>query len=385
MYEEFFMNIIGLVAEYNPFHNGHKYQIETIKKMYPDSVIIVVLSSSFTQRGEISVLDKWEKTDIALNNKIDLVVELPYVFSTESADTFAHASIKMLNELKIDTLVFGSESDDTDLFFKLAKAQIENKEFDDLVNKYFKEGNNYPTALSKALKEITNEEIDKPNDLLAISYTKEILKINKKINIVSIKRTNNFHDISGTSKIVSASNIRNKMYNGKKIKKYVPKDTYLYLKNKKVNYNKMYELLKYKINDSNDLSIFQTVDEGIENRITDKINNTNSVEELIKEIKTKRYTYNKISRMLSHILIGFTKNDKKKFKEPSYIRILGMSEEGKKHLNRIKKETKLPIISKFKTDEEILQFELKVTKIYSQIVDNPSLIEKEYKNNIIKK
>lgn len=379
------MNVIGLIVEYNPFHNGHKYQVEKIKELYKDSIIITVMSSSFTQRGDISVIDKWNKTQISLMNDIDIVVELQSVFSTESADTFAASSVKLLNALKVDTLVFGSETDDTSLFMKLAKEQLENKGFDSLVTKYLKEGTNYPSALSKALKDITNETIFKPNDLLAISYIKEILKQNNNINIVSIKRTNDFHDILGSSKIVSASNIRNKMINKKNIKKYVPKETYKILKDITIDYDKLYELLKYKINQSNDLSIYQTVDEGIENRLTKFINESNSLEEFISKIKTKRYTYNKINRMLTHILLDYTKDIKKKFPSPSFIRILGMSSKGREYINKIKKETTLPIVTKFKQDNELLQYEFKVTKIYSQILNKPDLIKDEYtKNTIIK-
>ena len=138
------MNVVGIIAEFNPFHNGHAYYINKIKEMYPESILICVTSSSFSQRGELSILNKWEKTDIALNNNIDLVIELPYFFTVQSANTFAHASLQILNEFKIDTLVFGSESNDIELLKKYA-----NK-------------NNYEDKLP-------------PNDILGISYIKEIM------------------------------------------------------------------------------------------------------------------------------------------------------------------------------------------------------------------
>lgn len=376
------MNIIGIVTEYNPFHNGHKYQIDTIKKMYPDSILIAITSSSFTQRGEISLFDKWTKTKISLDNGIDLVVELPFLYSTESADTFASSSIKILKELKIDTLVFGSETNDVNLFKDLASMQLNNNEYSILVKKYLSLGNNYPTSLSKALKELTNVDIKNPNDLLAISYTKEVLKTNPNINIISIKRTSDYHDTTSIDNIISASNIRGKLFNNEDIKKYVPRNTYKYYKDINIDYDLLFKLLKYKIISDNDLSKYQTVDEGIENRIIKSINECNSYGELIEKIKTKRYTYNRINRMLIHILMSYTKDDKKDNPNPSYIRILGMDMKGKKYLNSIKKDVNLPIITKFINNEE-LNYELRITKIYSMITNKPNLVNEEYKNNVI--
>ena len=129
------MDVIGIIAEYNPFHNGHIYHIEKIKEMYPDSTIVLVMSSTFTQRGIPSIVGKWAKTDTVLDYNVDLVVELPYVFSTQSADIFARESINLLKELKVNKLIFGSESDDVKSLELMAKTQIENKEYDKLVKK----------------------------------------------------------------------------------------------------------------------------------------------------------------------------------------------------------------------------------------------------------
>ena len=132
------MHIIGLIAEYNPFHNGHLYQINKIKEKYPDSILIVVVSSSFTQRGDVSILDKWTKTQIALDNGIDIVVELPYVYATQSSDIFANVAVTILNKLGIDTLVFGTESDNIDTIASIAELQLNNQEYDNLVKKYWR-------------------------------------------------------------------------------------------------------------------------------------------------------------------------------------------------------------------------------------------------------
>lgn len=362
------MNVIGIVCEYNPFHNGHKYQIDKIKEMYKDSIIIACMSSSFTQRGEVSILNKYDKTSIALNNGIDIVIELPYIFSVQSADTFAMGSIGLLNEFKIDTLVFGTEKDNIKSIEDCAKVQLTNKEYDKLVKKYMDEGNNYPTSLNNALKDLNCDIIKDPNDLLALSYIKEIIKNKYNINYINIKRTNSFHDIDSNDTVVSSSNIRNSLLEGKSIKHQVPNMTYEYLSNKKINTNKYFELLKYKIISEEDLSKYLDVDEGIDIRIKSVINKSNSLDELIQNIKTKRYTYNKISRMLNHILCSFTKKDN--IKKLEYIRVLGFNSRGQQYLNMIKKDINLPILNSYDSKYKCLDIEKRVSSIYSLVMED---------------
>ncbi|MGN0973885.1 MAG: nucleotidyltransferase [Bacilli bacterium] len=379
--------IIGIIAEYNPFHNGHKYQIEKIKEKYPDSTIIVVMSSSFTQRGDVSLLNKWKKTKIALENNVDLIIELPFIFSTQSADIFAKGAIEILKELKIDLLIFGSESNNIKELEQIALTQINNKEYDLNVKKYLDKGYNYPTSMNKALKEIINTSLSTPNDLLGLSYIKEIIKQQAPIKYETIKRTNDYHSTKLNSSIVSATSIRQALIEKKDIKNYVPSTTYKYLKNP-VFINNYFSILKYKILSTKDLSIYLDVDEGIENRIKKEIINSKTYEELIEKVKTKRYTYNKISRALIHILCDFTKEDKKENNNIKYIRVLGFSNKGRKYLNKIKKEISIPLITKYKNNG-LLDYEYKITCIYSSILeetDKNNLIQAEYKNHpIIKK
>ena len=220
------MNCIGIICEYDPFHNGHKYQIDKIREKYKDSIIIAVMSTSFTQRGNLSIMNKWDKTKCALNNGIDLVIELPYSYTVQSSDIFAHYAVSILNILDIDTLSFGIENDDINEIINNAKIQLNNKEFDTLVQKYLKDGLNYPTSLNNALKDLNGRIINSPNDLLALSYIKEIIKNNYNIDIYSIKRTSNYHDTTSNDEIISSSNIREKLNNNIDIKKYVPSDVY---------------------------------------------------------------------------------------------------------------------------------------------------------------
>ena len=351
------MKSVGIICEYNPFHNGHIYHIQKVKELYPDYTIILVLSGNYTQRGEVSLIDKWEKTKIALNY-VDLVVLLPFPFSSQSADIFAYGSTEILKHLKADALVFGSESDYENLY-KSAKIQ-NSKEFNKLVKEYLNKGINYPTALAKSTYKLTGINPNKPNDLLGISYIKNLLDTN--IEIKTIKRTNDFHNSDLNSNIVSASTIRALLKEGKNVKKYVPSITFKTLND--IHFTEDYfPYLKYKIISEKDLSIYQSVDEGIENRLKKYINTSTSLEELINKVKCKRYTYNKIKRMLIHILCSFTKEDAEKMKKIEYINVLGFNDKGKKYLNEIKKEISVPIVTKY-YNNDMYDLEIKVDNIY---------------------
>ena len=369
------MHKIGIIAEYNPFHNGHLYQIKEIKKRYPDSTIISVVSSSFTQRGDISLLNKWDKTKIELDQGIDLVIELPFVYSTQASDIFAEGAVKILNYLGIDTLVFGTERDTIEELELLADIQINNKEYQEKVKQYLSTGLNYATSTNKALEDITNVKVDTPNDLLALSYIKQI-KLNKyNIKYTNIKRTTSYHGSEIKNNISSASNIRKMSADNQNIDNLIPFDKKLLYK---VSINNYLDILKYKVL-SEDVNInkYQTVDEGIEGRIIDNITKVTTYEELIQNIKTKRYTYNKISRMLLHILTSFTKEEASNI-DIDYIRVLGFTTKGQEYLSKIKKNITIPIITGYKKNiSKVLDIEYRVTKIYS-LFTSSSLIKKEY-------
>ena len=378
-------HIVGIITEYNPFHNGHLYHIEKVKEIFPDSPIILVLGGNFTQRGDISILNKWDKTEIAIKYGIDLVVELPFPFSCASADIFAKGSIDILNYLGVTDLVFGSESDDIEGIKKLVKTELSNPDFDNLVQVYLRMGYNYPTALSKSLEDITGSCYKLPNDILGISYVKAIYANNYKITPHTIKRTNDYHskELNNIS-INSATSIRDALLNNKDIKNSVPSITYNYLKNKKIpKLDNYFNLLKYKIISSNDLTIYNLVDSGMETKLKKEILNSYSFDELINKVKSKNATYAKISRILIYILCDYTKDMAKEFKEIKYIRLLGFSNKGRDYLNKIKKDIDIPIISKFTREKDkMLEYEYQITKIYSLVFEkdkSKSLIEAEYK------
>ena len=375
------MHKIGIICEYNPLHNGHLYQIKKIKETYKDSLIIVCLSSCFMQRGEASILNKWDKTRLAIESGVDLVLELPFAFATQYQDIFAKGALTILNHLKIDTLVFGSECNDIELLKNLASIQLKDESYNYLVKRYLDLGLNYPTSLSKALFDISGVKLDKPNDLLALAYIKEIIKNNYDIEPFSIRRTSDYHNSNLDSDIVSASTIRKLLKDGVNVNNYLPYNIYDYLS--EIDEDKYFALLKYQIiNNIDCLDKFQTVDEGIENRIIKYINMVNSKEKLILKVKSKRYTYNKINRMFTHILTNFTKEDAKNL-EIEYLRVLGFNTRGKNYLNKIKKDIDIPIINKYIPNMyKCLDIEFRVSLIYSLILKDKGddFLKREYRN-----
>lgn len=357
------MKIIGLIAEYNPLHNGHLYQINKIKELYPDSLIVLCLGSYFTERGDIGILTKENKVKMSLEYGIDLIVELPIMYTVQSADIFAAQSVKILNSFGIDALVFGSESNNLDFLKELAAKQDDIK-YQEKVKKYLNQGFNYPSALAKAL------EVDfefKANDLLGISYLKAINKINKNIEVQTIKRTNEYLDTESNDVIVSASNIRTRFLNKEDVSKFTPCSKALV----KADYDLYFKILKVKIMTSRDLDSYLDVSEGIDNLLKKVIMNCNSLEELISKIKTKRYTYNRLNRMFLHIVLGI----KKDYMSENYLRILGFTRKGQEYIKskKIKENYK-------KT--ECYNLELKGSCLYDMLT-NQNTYEFETKNQPI--
>ena len=369
------METVGIIAEYNPFHNGHLHHIKETKKLFPNAIVVLILNGYFLQRGELSLLSKEEKTRISLEYGVNLVIELPFVFGTQAADIFAYNSIKLLNELSVDKIVFGSEGNNPALLKEIADYQLNNLQHQEDVKQFMDAGMNYPTAMAKASK----GNISTPNDLLGISYIKAILQINSKMGYFTIQRTNDYHDNLSNDKIVSASNVREKIKNNIDIKKYIPKYSFEFDTKINIDY---FDLLKYKIITEPKLNKYLTVDEGIENRLKKFIYRANSLEELIKLIKTKRYTHNRINRMFIHILIGLTKEDINTI-QLDYINILGFDEEGKKYLNKIKKNLNLPILNN-KLTSKVLNYERIASAIYD-LITNKNTMEFETKNKPRKK
>ena len=362
------MQKIGIICEYNPFHNGHLYHLNYIKENYPDAIIILVMSGEFTERGDLSILSKWEKTNIALEYGINLVIELPFNFACQSADLFAYGAINILNKLKVDKIVFGSESNDIEKLKKLANIQLQDDYFKDVKN-YLKDGDNYPLAMAKALND-TN--FNNPNDILGLAYVREIIKNKYNIEPITIKRTNDYNSKELENEITSATSIREALEKKKDIKKYVPNLVYEYLKNDIPSLDDYFKYLKFRIiNEQEEIIKYQGVDEKILKRIIDNISDATNFNDLILKIKCKNYSYNRIKRMLIYILIGFKKDDNKK--EIEYIRILGFDNKGQKYLKEIKKDINVLIITSYRNNKnDSLNLNTKITKLLN--LENKKLV-----------
>lgn len=378
------MKIVGVIAEFNPFHNGHLYLFNNMKKMFPDAVYILIMSGNFTQRGEPSILDKRSKTEIALKTGFDLVVELPFPFATASSEIFAEGAIELAHALGVTDLLFGSESDDLTYLNEMIDIELYNNSFDPLVRVYLASGLNYPTARSQAFNDITGKSIKLPNDILASSYLKAIKKNNYNIKAHSIKRTNDYNSNYLEENISSASSIRKALLDGKDITKQVPSFVVPYLEDIKdsvITTNSYFKYLKYKLITDNNDNTYPSLDKGLLNKLKKNIAKVSSYDELINSVKTKNITYRKIARGLLYYLCDFTIDSKEKMSNITYIRILGLSNKGRCYLNRIKKDCSLPIISKFTREkDDMLALEYKTTIIYSLEYNNKyNVINDEFK------
>lgn len=380
------MKIAGIITEYNPLHNGHLYHINETRRLSKCDVLVCVMSGNFTQRGEPAMIDKFTRTKMALYNKVDLVVELPMVFSVQSANMFAYTSVSILNHLQVDEIYFGSESGDIKELESIADL-LESTEYNDLVKEYLSEGFSFPTASDKSVRKLTSStDYDSPNNILGIQYIKAARKLQSKMKLKTIKRneTGYYSNIIEGSHIQSATAIRQMAHENKDISNYVPTSVFdLLLDRHLVHLDDFKDQLEYIINSAtkDDLKNIFGITEGLENRII-KCKDFEDVNDLILQIISRRYTNSKIKRILIHMLCN-TKDDLIKGFDIPYIRILGMNLKGKKYLNSVKKELTVPLITKIKAVKHpYLEHELRASKIYSLMSDQ-DIFKHEFKPVII--
>ena len=340
-----FKNVVGLIVEYNPFHNGHLHHIQEIDRLFDDNIKIAVMSGDYVQRGEPSLINKFEKTKIALSQGIDIVIELPAFYSTQSAEIFAKGSVNLLNKLSCNYIVFGSESNDLDKLKRIATISL-TKEFELSLREFLAEGFSYPTAFSKAL---FDEKLGS-NDILALEYLKAIKAINPKIEAYCIKREKTGYYDDEKDNFASATYIRKILldYNKKKedklnkIKNLVPKFSYKILEENFGVFSCLrdfYDLIKYNIIKNHlELKDIQDLEIGLENRLYKYSLENLKFEDFFNEVLTKRITISRLQRILLHSLFGLTENvtERVKNKVP-FVKILGFSARGQKYLNYLKK------------------------------------------------
>ena len=384
--------VVGIIAEYNPFHNGHTYHIQNAKELTGADFVVAVITGNFTQRGNTSVVDKWEKTKMALNGGVDLVIELPTIYSISSAENFASGGVKVLNALGVvDTISFGMETDDISTLNNIANVlYIEPPEYKAILEHELSKGNSFPKARNNALMLYLNEVkryanvLKGSNNILAIEYLKALKKQKSNIVPIGIKREKVYYN---STKIIdeyaSSTGIRNLLLNNQleEVRKVVPAKTYnLLLNNIRqgtyvldiISYNNeiIYKLRSMHVKE---IANLPDVNEGLEYLIKDASNKTNNLIELINKVKSKRYTQTRIQRILLYSLLGITKKDMEISKKMiPYIRVLGCSENGKILLSQINNKAK--VITSFKKFEKInknrkikrmLEIDKKATDIYT--------------------
>ena len=378
---------IGIIAEYNPFHNGHLYQIQKAKELTGADTVIAVMSGNFTQRGDTSLINKFEKAKIALQNEVDMVIELPTIYSISSAENFALGGIKILNEIgNIDYLVFGIEEDNLQELKAIADVLVnENDEFKRTIKEELDKGNSYPKAREIALKKVLSSEnveniMKKPNNILAIEYLKALKTTNSKIKPFAIKRKNTMHNDENINENYASGTYIRKLFienNFNEIKKVVPKYTYerlLELKNQGTyvsSINDFSDIVIYKIRTmtKEEISKIADVNEGLENSIKLASTTCKTIDEIIEKVSTKRYTKTRISRILTYILLDITKSEMEQSKNANqYIRVLGINKKCEGILKTINNDKLITSLKKFEEnngENQLLNIDKKATEIYT--------------------
>lgn len=405
--------VLGIIAEYNPFHNGHLFHLNESKKLTGSSYTVAIMSGNFAQRGNTSIIDKWSKAKSAIECGVDLVVELPVLYSTSSAENFAEGAIKILDSLKVvDYLSFGAETADINLLNNIATVLNEEpKEYKSLLSEELKKGLSYPKARENALMIYLNDikkysnVLSSPNNILGIEYIKALKKYNSIIQPIAMPRHESGHnDLNYHGNIASSTAIRNITKNNgfDILRKLMPEPSYTNLiKNIKVGHvvpdlsvfekEIIFNLRKMSIYD---ISQLPDVSEGLEFAIKNAANSCNSLVELLNIIKSKRYTQTRIQRILLYSLLGITKKDIAiSQKTQPYVRVLGFNEKGKYLISEVAKANpKLNIITSVKkfTDKNLnrnlksmLEKDIWATDVYTIGYEYDSWSNLDYTNKII--
>ncbi len=405
------MKILGIVVEYNPFHLGHKYQLEMAKKEAQCDAVAVVMSGNYVQRGEPAIIDKYTRAEMAIKNGADLVIELPFPFSCQNAELFALGAIRELKKLNVSVISFGCENTDIDLLYIIADFQLNNnEEYNSLLKEYINDGMSYPSAVNSSINNLlknysayTDDLTLLPNNTLGLEYIKTARKIDFNVDFLPIKRHMAQHNEKKiTNKFASATAIRNEILakNLTKTKISLPPTSYALIKeyykehrlfNSLDNY---LELIYYKIISSGKsyLKEIYDINEGLENRIYDNISKHKTLDEFIMSIKSKRYTYSRIRRILLNILLDIKTEDIDYLKknDNNYVKALAFNNNGKNILNHAK-ENETVIISKF-SDYKRNDIDIKNSKMfemtnkssdiyYLPFKDRENLYNLEYKKN----
>lgn len=405
--------VLGIIAEYNPFHNGHLYHIKKSIEETGASSVICVMSGNFVQRGNTSIVDKWTKTKMALANGVDLVLELPTIYSVSSAENFAEGAIRLLDSLKIvDTISFGMEAKDIASLNNIANVlYTEPKEYTTILEHELRKGVSFPKARENAVIMYLNDIkqyaniLTGSNNILAIEYLKAIKKLKSKLNPIGIRREKVlYNDEIIIDDFASATAIRKMIATGQfsDIQKVMPKSSYALLADelRKGHYvldlSKFQKEIIYNLRKMSVEEIAQLVDvsEGLENAIKNAANSSNNLVDFVNIVKSKGYTQTRIQRILIYALLGITNSKMLAFKKAvPYARVLGFNENGKQLISQIaKKNKKVQIVtsvkkymdeSKNKVLKEMLETDILATNVYTLGYEKDSWSNLDYTNKLV--
>ncbi len=371
------MKNLGIITEYNPFHEGHAFQLSEAKKRYGAEGVIIVMSGDFTQRGAPAVMDKYTRAKTALLNGADIVLMMPSLFSVSSAEFFARSGVNTLIHSGVcDTLLFGSENDDIDSFKEVAKVLIdEPEEYKETLKEGLKAGLSFPLAREKAVRRIIDKKeffLSSPNNILGLEYVKALMQKGSDIEPIAMKRVGAaYHDASipnETGHFVSSSALRRVLENEtkedaiKKIKTALPESIAKPMieaveENTIINREDAALLLHEALLRTDDYTVYSDCSEELSNRIRNMRNEYTGFKALNDALKTKELTYSRISRVLTHIMLDIKEEDVKeaaKLDMAPYIRVLAMNENGEKILSEMTSKSDVPVILNVKEAEEKL-------------------------------
>lgn len=341
------MRAVGLIAEYNPFHNGHLYHLQAAKRLTKADAVVVVMSGNFTQRGEPAIVDKWVRTRMALLNGADLVVELPLVSAVQPADRFANGALTILHDLQVSDLVFGAEHPQWDFHALVAAEQ----QFQQAAFQNYDQ--TYATQFNQQLEAATGHSLRDPNDILAFTYYKKVIREKWSLHLHPIQRQgSDYHDLQITGHIASASAIREALENGDYglVKQAVPASTWSLLQNVRQvpTMDQLFMILRNHLIQAPVKQLAQTYSmaEGLENRLKQAAASSLNFEELMHQAKTKRYTYAHLLRLFLYLCLEASQEQVDWTIEHPYIRLLGFNQTGQKYLHQVKKNLQLPLITK---------------------------------------
>ncbi len=383
------MSVIGIVCEFNPFHKGHKHLIDSVKQQ--GDIVVCVMSGNYVQRGEPAIFPKDIRVEMALKNGADIVLELPFVYATASAEIFARNAVRILDSFGCDIIAFGTEAADVKGISNAVDILLDI-DFDNKINKYLNDGISYPVARQKAFEEYGYDfDISTPNNILAIEYVKAIKQMKLKMIPVTVKRIGaGYNDIVAVDEFASATYIRSLINNEEDYGKYIPENLCeMYedaIKNGRIfSYEKFnlvsLTLLREKI--GSEIKNIANMSEGLENRIESLLKVCTNINDLYDDVKTKRYTHSRIRRAVLSMMFGIT-NDDITIPAP-YCRMLGFNTIVSNGIGKLADNCKLPFIvnhsdfSKFDNLEikRVFELENKSTDLYNLMLNSSDVCSKE--------